>query len=151
MVLNISDVRGLTSAQLEQERQFCNLVATTSHVASKSSQLLNRYSTGESGMIVELFSRRPFIKILFCRFKILIFRFLIITYFTENFTEISQKFLRNFSENSYPPPTPLTYPPYHPPRPNTHNPEPTQNFKSTFLEYTFFVELGVFFPPVSYI
>ena len=50
------------------------------------------YSTGELGMIVELFSRRPFIKILFCHVTIWISRFRITTHFTGNFPEISQKF-----------------------------------------------------------
>ena len=79
-----------------------------------------RYSTGESGMIVELFSQRLFIKILFCRPTISISRFRITTYFTGNFPEISRKFFGNFPENSWPP----TYPPYLPPISFTHTQPP---------------------------
>ena len=53
-----------------------------------------RYSTGESGMIVELFSHRPFMKILFCRITMWISRFRI----TEHFMKY-RKFSRNLSEN----------------------------------------------------
>ena len=79
-----------------------------------------RYSTGESGMILELFSHRPFIKTLFCRLTIWISRFRITEYFIGNFLEISRKFSGNFSENSYTP----TYPPYPPPTPLTHTQHP---------------------------
>ena len=74
------------------------------------------YSTGELGMIVELFSRRPFIKILFCHVTIWISRFRITTHFPGNFPKISPKIFGNFSENSYthhlpPSPTPhITHP-----------------------------------------
>ena len=89
-------------------------------------------------MIVELFSDRPFIEKLFCRFKILISHFLITLPFPGNFPEISRKFLRNFSENSYIPHLP-TLPTHHPI--HTHQSEPTQNFKINFLQNAFFSNL----------
>ena len=108
-----------------------------------------RYSTGESGMIVELFSHRPFIEILFSRFKIWVSRFRI----TDHFQEISAKFPGNFPEISRkiptPPPTPLTHPPCHSPTPNTPNCEPTQNFTFTFLKYTIYLYFHVYFPHPS--
>ena len=52
----------------------------------------NLYSTDESGMIVELFSRRLFIKILICLSTISIFRFRITVHFIGNLP-------RNFSKN----------------------------------------------------
>ena len=107
-----------------------------------------RYSTGGSGMIVELFSHRPFIEILFCRLTIWISRFLITEHFPGNFREISAKFFENFPEISYipllpPSPTPhITYP--HP-TPETVNPLRTLNSLfslaqfdciSTFISHT---------------
>ena len=79
-----------------------------------------RYSTGESGMIVGLFSHRPFIKILFCRLTIWISRFRITEHFTGNLLEIFRKFSENSSENSYV----ITYPPYPPPMPLTYTQHP---------------------------
>ena len=105
---------------------YMSAVGNKRHFGSKLYFL--SYSTGESGMIVELFSRRLFIKILFCRPTILIFRFRITEYFIKNF--------RKFQKIPTPPPTPLTHPPYHSPPPNTPNYEPTQNFKFTFLKNT---------------
>ena len=75
-----------------------------------------RYSTGVSGIIVELFSRRPYIKISFCRFTISISRFRIpgiSRKYPGNFSEISRKF---HLPSHPPPPTPLTHP-IHPPTP----------------------------------
>lgn len=65
-----------------------------------------RYSTGQSGMTVELFSRRSFIKILFSLLTISISRFRI----TGTFPEIYRKFLENF----LPPTYTLTHPPISP-------------------------------------
>ena len=79
-----------------------------------------RYSTGGSGMIIELFSHRPFIEILFCRLTMWISRFRITEHFPGNFREISAKIFENFSENSYTP----TYPPYPPPMSLTHTQYP---------------------------
>ena len=80
-----------------------------------------RYLTGGFSMIVGLFSHRPFIKILFCRFTISISRFRITTHFTENFPKISQKFLGKFLLPHLPPlPTPHPTHPHPPPTsPNT--------------------------------
>ena len=114
-----------------------------------------RYSTGGSGMIVELFSHRPFIKILFCRSTIWISRFRITEHFPGNFREISANFFGNFSENSYipllpPSPTPhITYP--HP-TPETVNPLRTLNSLfskaqfdciSTFISHTLHIENNI--------
>ena len=74
-----------------------------------------RYLTGGFNMIVGSFSCYPFVKILICRFTISISRFRITIHFTGNFPEISPKFFRIFSENSYFP----TYPPYISPIPLT--------------------------------
>ena len=67
-----------------------------------------RYSTCGLGLISGLFSRRPFIKILFSHVTTLISRFRI----TESLPEISRKIFENFRENSPPPilshdPTPI--------------------------------------------
>ena len=79
-----------------------------------------RYSTDELGMISVLFSRIPFIKILFYHLTILISRFRITMYFLGNFPEISPKFSEKFRENSrYP-----TYTPYPPPMLCTHTQYP---------------------------
>ena len=110
-----------------------------------------RYSTGELGMISELFSRRPFIKILFSHLTISISRFRIIIYFRKfprNFREI---FFKNFPGNPTFTPISLTHPPYHSPTPNISNCELTQNFKFTFLKNTFLVYFDVYFPHPSYI
>ena len=53
-----------------------------------------KYLTGESGMIVELFSHRSFIKILFCRVTIWVSRFRITEHFIGNFQKFSGKFLQ---------------------------------------------------------
>jgi len=90
-------------------------------------------------MIIELFSDRPFIEKLFCRFKILISRFLITLPFPENFPETSRKFLRNFSENSYIPHLP-NLPTHHPI--HTHQspayPNPPRTLNSIFFTMRFF-------------
>ena len=74
------------------------------------------YSTGESGMIVRLFSCKPFIKFLFCRYAISFSRFRITVHFPGNFPEISG----NLPEISWSP----TYPPYPPPILYTHTQYP---------------------------
>ena len=119
--------------------------------ASKMSFL--RYSTGESDMIVELFSRRPFIKILFSHLTISISRFRIIENFSEisrkfsgNFPEISRKFLGNLPD-PHPPPT--THPPCPPPPPIANIPEPPQNFKFIFLKKSICLHFGLYFPHPS--
>ena len=98
------------------------------------------YSTGELGMIVELFSRRPFIKMLFCHVTIWISRFRITTHFTGNFPEISPKIFENFSENSYThhlPPSPTPHITHPHPIPETVNPLRTLNslFSKTNFDY----------------
>ena len=106
-----------------------------------------RYSTGESGMIVKLFSHRPFIKILFCRLTIWISRF------PKILPEISYRFFRIFLKISRkiptPPPITLTHTPHtthpHPILPQTVNPLRTLNSLfskthfdciSTFISHT---------------
>ena len=97
-----------------------------------------RYSTDGSGMIVELFSRRPFIKILFYRFTILVSHFLITIYFTGNFPEIFRNFFRNFSKISYTSPIYLT----HTPIPLTPTPTPHirthSELQTPFSQYSIF-------------
>ena len=81
-----------------------------------------KYSTGELSGISELFSYKPFIKILIFRFTISISRFLIITHFPENF----RKFLGKFLHPHLPPlPTPHIIHPH--PIPQTMNPLRTLN------------------------
>ena len=70
-------------------------------------------------MISELFSRRPFIKILFSHLTISISRFRIIIYFSEIFAKFSQKIFKIFPGKSYihtyttyPPPISLTHTQY---------------------------------------
>ena len=79
-----------------------------------------RYPTGESGMVVELFSRRPYIKILFCRFTIYHFPFSEPRKFLGKFPEISWKFLGKLPEISRKIPLPPIYPPIYPPYPSPH-------------------------------
>ena len=100
-----------------------------------------RCSTYESGMIVELFSDRPFIKILFSRFTISFSRFritMILPEISRKFPENSRKILGNFPEFSLPlihqySPTPHLI---HPQSPNPRCPEPPQNFKPVFIKST---------------
>ena len=96
-------------------------------------------------MTVELFSDRPFIEKLFCRFKILISHFLITLPFPEIFPKISRKFLRNFSENSYIPHLP-TLPTHHPI--HTHQSpaylNPPRTLNSIFFTMCFFSNLPSF-------
>ena len=99
-------------------------------------------------MIVELFSRRPFTKILFSHLTILISRFRITICFTENFTEISQKISQKFTKIPNPPPI---HTPCHSLTPTYHIPAPPQNFKSVFLEMTIIIKVPGFYLPVSYI
>ena len=111
-----------------------------------------RYSTSESGMIVGLFYRRPFIKILFYHCTISISRFLIITHFPRNFFRNLSKIFSEFSRKiPTSPPIPLTHTPYHPPPPISHTPEHTQNFKLNFLKNTKIIELYVFYLTPSFI
>ena len=84
-----------------------------------------RYSTSESGMIVEFFSCRSYIEILFSRPAIRFSRFRI----PRTFREISRKIPGNFSENSrkFPGnfPTPTHHPPTHPyPYPTSSTSDP---------------------------
>ena len=94
------------------------------HFGSKMDFL--RYSTGELGMISGLFSRRPFIKILFSHFTKLISRFRIIHIFREISAKFSRKFSKIFGENSWSPPNPphpfpKLFTHTQPPKPWTHS------------------------------
>ena len=77
-----------------------------------------RYSTSESGMIVEFFSCRPYIEILFSRPTI---RFPVFGSpensgkFLGNFSEISRKFPENFPTPTHHPSPIPTHTPSHPP------------------------------------
>ena len=69
-----------------------------------------KYLTYELGMISGLFSRRPFIKILFSHLTILISRFRIIIYFSEISAKFPVKFFENFPENYHIPTPHITHP-----------------------------------------
>ena len=108
------------------------------------------YSTGESGMIVELFSHRPFIKYILSSHN-MGFPFsdhrTFYRKFPRNFRENFQKFLWKSLQPHLPPlPIPHTTQP-HP----TSNCEPTQNFKFPFLKNTFWLYFDVYFPHPSYV
>ena len=105
-----------------------------------------RYSTGELGVISGLFSRRPFIKIYFFHFTILISRFRITEYFPRNFPENFRKFSGKFLTPHLPP---VPTPPCYSTTTNTLNPEPTQNLKCVFLQIPFLLQSDVYYllPP----
>ena len=90
-------------------------------------------------MIIELFPHRSFIKILFA-----VSQYGFPVFESPN---VSRKIFGKFL---YPPPNPLTHPPCHSPPPNTRNCEPTQNFKFDFLNYTFVMQIYMYFPRPSY-
>ena len=102
-----------------------NLVGKKHIIEWKIYFLTCRCSTDESGVIVELFSRRLFIKILFCCTTILISRFRITKYFSEillKFFKILIKISRKFPAYlpTPPHPSPISPTPTHPPHPWTH-------------------------------
>ena len=130
---------------VEPTLSYMNVVGKNRQIWQKLHIL--RYLKNEFSMIVELFSDRPFIEKLFCRFKILISHFLITLPFPENLTEIYRKFLRNFSENSYIHHLP-TLPTHHPI--HTHQspayPNPPRTLNSIFFTMRFFFQIYRLFP-----
>ena len=112
------------------------------------------YSTSESMMIMELFSNKSYMKILFSRFIISFFPFSDLQKFFKNFTEISQnfhgKFLKNFGKfinhsPTHPPYTshiPITHTITHTTRTYTHIPSPTST--SIFSIFRFYSKCTCF-------